>query len=99
MEALSSTQIQFRVRKGSTSTFSRVYKMTFRFYVERLTFSGACSVATRPVSQSGDSCSVSGNSITFAYSSFFNTGNSHNWPTWSAGSEYVFKFNIGSITG
>lgn len=69
--------------------------MSFRFYVPRLTFSGACTVNAEPVSRSGRSCTPSDHSIVLNYS-FYDTSNNnyHNWPTWSAGEVYTFSFSL-----
>lgn len=49
---LSSSRIDFDVVKGATTNFpSYVYKMSFRFYVPRLTFSGTCGVLDEPVAR------------------------------------------------
>ncbi len=97
---LSSSQISFDVVKGATTNFpGDVYKMSFRFYVPRLTFSGTCGVAAEPVGQAGRSCTPSGHSIVLNYS-FYDTsgGNAHYWPVWSAGQTYSFSFTM-TITG
>ncbi len=72
--------------------------MTFRFYVERLTFSSGCSVNARTISKSNEACSGSGHVVTITYS-FFANDNSHDWPNWGAGTSYIFTLTFTSISG
>lgn len=96
---LSSSSISFDVTKGTAFYQNDVYRVRFRFYVTRLTFSGGCSVSTSGVPRSGGSCSASGNEIFLEYE-FWDTSlsNSHDWANWAAGATYSFTFSV-SVAG
>jgi hypothetical protein len=98
--ALSSSSITIAATKGSNFYQSDVYKMSFRFYMPRLTFSGGCSVSSSSgVPRSDESCSIGTNSLTLNYS-FYDASNNnyHDWPTWSAGTTYTWTISV-SIGG
>lgn len=97
---LSTSQIDFDVVKGGTTTFnSDVYKMVYRFYVPRLTFTGTCTVLAQPVSRAGRTCTLDGHMIVLSYSFYdASNNNGHDWPTWSAGVTHSFSFSL-TISG
>lgn len=97
--ALSSSSITIAATKGSNFYQANIYRMSFRFYMERLTFSGGCSVSSSGVPRSGGVCTPSGNTLTLNYS-FYDTGNgnNHDWPQWTAGTTYTWTFSV-SVAG
>jgi hypothetical protein len=92
--SVASNSINFQMYKGSTISFSSTYKMTFRFYVDKLSFSGGCSVSSFTIGGKGSpSCTASNKYISITYS-YFSTNNGNNvWPTWSAGSSYYLTIS------
>ncbi len=93
---LSSSSISFQVVKGSNFYVSDVYKMSFRFYTPRLSFSGGCSVSSSTnLPRSDGVCTASGNSLILNYSFWDASGNNyHDWPQWSAGVGYSWTFSV-----
>lgn len=80
--------------KGNTKTFPITYAMTFRFYVDKLSFSGGCSVSSFTVTGKGSaSCSCSNKYISISYSYFSTDNNNNVWPTWSAGNSYYLTIS------
>jgi hypothetical protein len=58
--SVSSNSISFQMYKGNSISFPYTYKMTFRFYVDKLSFSGGCSVSSFTIGGKGTpSCSSS----------------------------------------
>jgi hypothetical protein len=58
VNSVASNSISFQMYKGSTRAFSRTHRMMFRFYVDKLSFSGGCSVSSFTVTGKGSgSCS------------------------------------------
>lgn len=100
--ALSTTQITVRVYRGNSADFSNVYAMDFRFYMERLTFSGCQSVSFwhsyyGTFSRSFAGCGGVGRHMWTLYSYYTNGG--FDWPYWHGGYYIDFTFNFNSITG
>ena len=98
----SSNQIRIKVQRGTNGDFSNVYRMTFRFYTERLTPSGCQSVSFSGNRYSSNfksltSCGASDRHFWAIYDFYSTGGNS--WPYWYAGDWYEFTFNFNSVSG
>ena len=100
--SVSSTQIKVRVRRGSAASFNNVYQMTFRFYTERLNFSGCQGVSFTSNRYSANFKSLSGcygtDRYFHTYYNFYSTGG-NSWPYWYANDYFDFTFTFSSITG
>lgn len=100
--SLSSTSIVVRLYRSTNADFSNVYRMVFRFYAERLSFSGCSSVSFTSNRYSSNhralsGCGSSGRYFWADYSYYSN--NYIEWPYWYGGDYYDFTFSFSSITG
>ena len=91
-----------RVYRGSNADFSNVYRMTFRFYTDRLTPSGCTGVSFTSNRYSSNhksltSCGTSSRHFWAIYNFYSTGGNS--WPYWYAGDYYDFTFTFNSVSG
>jgi len=98
--SVSSNSISFQMYKSASMSFSQTYQMTFRFYVDKLSFSGGCTVSSFTVTGKGTpTCSCSNKYIVVTYSYYSSSNNAvNNWPTWSAGSSYYLTIST-TISG
>jgi hypothetical protein len=109
--AVSTTSVTVRVVFANNYDFSdAVYRMGFRFYFERLTFSGSCSVASVYSNQHGwngnawcqqggcsNKCEIGDRMFFIGFSLYRDAYYQRQWPYWSAGYYYDFVINFGSV--
>jgi len=102
IDSLSSRQIVLKMQKGSSQSYSYVYNVYMRFYIERLSFSNLNSVTLHSSNdgtnfRSLHSYSASGNHIWLRYRQF--SSGYQEWPTWSSGETYTITLGFGSDIG
>lgn len=108
--AVSTTSVTVRIVIGNNNwDFSdATYRIGFRFYSERLTYSGPCSIASVYSQQHGwngwcqqgscsNTCQVGDRKFWIGFSLYRNDYYQRQWPYWSAGYYYDFVVNFASV--
>jgi hypothetical protein len=109
--SVSSTQVKVRMYlNGPYDFYSQTFRLVFRYYFGRLTFSGTCSIANIYSSRYGNnywclsgSCSATcGNLDRQIYASFYMyraQTSQYQWPYWYGGDYLDLTFTFGSVGG
>lgn len=98
----SSTSIRVRLYRGNNKDLQNVFRMTFRFYTERLTPSG-CNGVTIQSNRYGTNFRSLNDYGTYsrhfyATYSYLTNGNMY-WPYWYANEYLDFTFSFSSVSG
>lgn len=100
--SISSTQIKVKVYRSSNHDFSNVYRMTFRFYSERVS-PNSCNDVTFVSSRYSDNHNTEtdrgAESRYFWVQYNFYSTNGNSWPYWYGGDYYEFTFTFSSTGG
>ena len=106
--SVNANTIVVRLYRSSTISFPSVYRMVFRFYAERLSFSGCNSGSVNMYNSRHGSnfrtfsgCDTSGRHFWLTYDYWSTPSYSVNpsWPTWYGGDYFDFTVSFSSISG